>query len=148
MHVSNATQVSAIYFASVCIGWGLGDRLHMLQILRLPVKEHLRRWMSSFISPTFSIYQQAQPLQLCNKLWYWKKMWTGCDSNYTNARYCCHAWMRDNKCEIEQSALQRKTYNVVTFWQVAQSCSKSNTAAERWWFGVTPQEMKVFKHSY
>lgn len=45
------------------------------------------------------------------------KMWTGCDSSYINARYYWHAWMRDNKYEIKQSALQNKICNVAAFWQ-------------------------------
>lgn len=36
------------------------------------------------------------------------KMWTGCDSSYTNARYYWYAWLRDSKCEIEQSAFKNK----------------------------------------
>ena len=72
-HVSNAALVSAVRFAAIYIGWGLGDRLCMLLILRLPAKEHLRRWIASFISPVFSFCQEGQPLQLWNKLWYWIK---------------------------------------------------------------------------
>lgn len=128
--VPNATLVWYTLQVFTLVGvWETG------YILRLPAKEHLRKWTVSFIS-LCCFYQQDQTLQLRNKLWYGKKNEQVVTAT-VQIQGIAATHERETKCKSQQSALQGNIHNAVTFWKVAQSCISSNTAAERWWLGMT-----------